>query len=163
MPTLLILWHSRTGASEALAAAAEAGALGSDDVTTHRLPVMDATPELLLAANAYLFVGPENLGTLSGAMKELLDCCYYPLLGAIEGRAYAHIVAAGSDGEGAARQLARIVTGWRLKPVADPLIIGMAAQSPEAILAAKRMSAAALAQAREVGATLAAGLALGIY
>jgi multimeric flavodoxin WrbA len=163
MPTLLIAWHSRTGASKALAAAAADGARDAGDCAVALLPVSETKPEQLLAANAYLFVGPENLGSLSGAMKELLDTTYYPLLGRVEGRAYAHIIAAGSDGEGAARQLARIVTGWRLRAVADPLIVPMAAQTPEAILAPKVVPDAWLDRARELGAILAAGLAIGMF
>lgn len=163
MPQLLILWHSRTGASEALAMATRMGAQNAGDVAVLCLPVADANADQMLAADAYLFVGPENLGALSGAMKELLDIAYYPLLGHVEGRAYAHIIAAGSDGTGAARQLARIVTGWRLKPVADPLIVPMAAETPEAIFANKTVPPAWLDRARDLGAMMAAGLAIGIY
>jgi NAD(P)H-dependent FMN reductase len=163
MPLLLIAWHSRTGASAALAAAAEAGAQNVDDVDVRSLPVADIDPANLLAADAYLFIGPENLGALSGAMKELLDRCYYPLLGRVEGRPYGHIIAAGSDGSGAARQLARIITGWRLRPVMDPMIVNLAADTPAAILAEKHVPAPALIAAREAGALFANGLALGIF
>lgn len=163
MPALLILWHSRTGASAALAKAAHAGAATDKGVEVTSVPVGEASPATLLAADAYLFVGPENLGALSGAMKEMFDAAYYPLLGRIEGRRYAHIVAAGSDGAGAARQLARIVTGWRLQPVAEPMIVPMAAQTPEAIAAAKAVPADALARAHELGAMMAAGLAIGMF
>ena len=74
---------------------------------------------MLLAASGYLFIGPENLAALSGAMKEMFDRCYYPCLGKLEGRPYATIICAGSDGENAQRQLDRIATGWRLKRVAE--------------------------------------------
>ncbi len=123
----------------------------------------DAGPELLLGASGYLFACPENLGTMSGVMKELFDRCYYPLLGQVEGRPYASLIAAGSDGQGAQAQLDRIVTGWRLRRVAEPLIVNLAAQSPEAILAPKTVPAAALAQCCELGAALAGGLELGIF
>ncbi len=161
MSTLLILWHSRTGASRALAEAAYRSA--ADQGAARLLPVASAGAEDLLAAGGYLFVGPENLGALSGAMKELLDRCYYPLLSRIEGRVYAHIVAAGSDGEGAARQLARIVTGWRLKPVRPPLIVNLGATFADDILREKSVPAPAIDAAGELGATLSAGLATGIF
>jgi hypothetical protein len=73
------------------------------------------------------------------------------------------MIAAGSDGTGAARQLARIATGWRLKAVAEPLIVGTHAQTPEAILAEKHLTAAQLAPCAELGAALATGLALGVF
>jgi hypothetical protein len=96
-------------------------------------------------------------------MKDFFDRCYYPLLGQIEGRPYATMICAGSDGEGAARQIARIATGWRLRLVADPLIVCTHAQTAEAILAPKIIAEADLAKCRELGATLAAGLAMGVF
>lgn len=156
---LAIVWHSRTGAARAMAQAAHrAAGAGAQLIAAEA-----ATPELLLAARGYLFACPENLGALSGAMKELLDRCYYPLLGRIEGRAYATLIAAGSDGHGAQAQLDRIVTGWRLKRVAEPLIVNLHAQSPESILAPKVVPPAELARCAELGAALGEGLAQGIF
>ena len=156
---LLIVWHSRTGASRALA---EAAAAGAGDRA--RLLAADvATPADLLAAQGYLFVCPENLATMSGAMKEMFDRCYYPLLGRIEGRAYASMIAAGSDGHGAQAQLDRIATGWRLRRVAEPLIVNLHAQSAEEIMALKVVPAAILTQARELGEAMASGLEQGIF
>lgn len=123
----------------------------------------ETTPEVLLAGSAYLFICPENLGTMTGMMKEMFDRCYYPLLGRVEGRAYATAIAAGSDGRGAQAQIDRIVTGWRLKRVADSLIANMGAQTPEAILARKSVDEVILAACRELGAALGEGLELGIY
>ena len=123
----------------------------------------EAEQHTLLAASAYLFVCPENLASMSGVMKDMFDRCYYPLLGQIEGRAYATAIAAGSDGHGAGAQIDRIVTGWRLRRVAEPLIVNMQAQTPEAILAAKHVPADQLARCEQLGASLAEGLALGIF
>lgn len=158
-PTLLIVWHSRTGGSRALAqAAAEGGGAAARLVSA-----ADVTPDHLRSAGGYLFIGPENLAALSGEMKEMFDRCYYPCLGRIEGRPYATIICAGSDGENAQRQLDRIATGWRLRRVADPMIINTGAQSPEAILAPKTIAAERLADAHDLGAALAEGLATGIF
>lgn len=159
MSGLLIVWHSRTGAAEALAQAALAGAEGRA-----RLIAAEATtPEDLLAASGYLFICPENLASMSGAMKEMFDRAYYPLLGRVEGRAYATAIAAGSDGRGAQAQIDRIVTGWRLKRVAEGLIVNLGAQTPEEILAPKRVPPDDLERCRDLGAGLAEGLALGLF
>ncbi|MCZ8369605.1 MAG: NAD(P)H-dependent oxidoreductase [Porphyrobacter sp.] len=158
-PRLMIVWHSRTGASEALARAAAEGAGDA----ARLVPAAKATPDMLLAADGYLFVCPENLGSMSGLMKEMFDRAYYPLLGQVEGRPYATLIAAGSDGEGARRQIDRIVTGWRLKRVAEPVIVGLAAQTPQAIAAPKTVPATALAAARDMGSALAEGLRLGVF
>lgn len=157
---LLIVWHSRTGASEAMAQAAAQAA--AQEIAVDLLGAHDAEAAQVLAASAYLFVGPENLGSLSGAMKDFFDRCYYPALGRIEGRPYGTIIAAGSDGTGAQAQLDRIVTGWRLRRVVDPLIVGFEAQTPERILAPKTVPEPALQQCRDIGMTLAAGCAMGI-
>jgi len=123
----------------------------------------EAGPEQLLAAAGYLFVCPENLASMSGAMKEFFDRCYYPLLGRIEGRPYATAIAAGSDGRGAQAQIDRIVIGWRLRRVAEPLIVNLGAQSHEAILAEKTLATESLAQCSELGAAMGEGLRLGVF
>jgi NAD(P)H-dependent FMN reductase len=120
-------------------------------------------PDHLLSAAGYVFVGPENLGGLSGVMKDMFDRCYYPVLGAIEGRPYATAIAAGSAGQGAEAQIDRIVTGWRLRRVAPSLIVNCDAQTPERILAAKMVLSADLARCRDLGASIAEGLRLGIF
>ncbi len=158
-PRLLILWHSRTGASEALARAAAEGA----GEAAWLVAAGEATPDMLIAADGYIFVCPENLGSMSGLMKEAFDRAYYPLLGKVEARPYATLIATGSDGAGAQRQIDRIVTGWRLKRVAPPVIVNLAAQTAEAIAAPKIVPQAALVRAREIGAALAEGLRIGLY
>jgi multimeric flavodoxin WrbA len=155
---LLIAWHSRTGASEAMAKAA---AEGAGDALLLRADAVGSDD--LLRAGGYLFVCPENLATMSGLMKEMFDRCYYDVLGRIEGRPYATIIAAGSDGEGAQRQIDRIATGWRLRRVADALIVNFAAQTPAAIAAPKQVDGSTLKQCRELGSALSEGLRLGIF
>lgn len=157
--SLLIVWHSRTGASEAMARAAAQGA----GETARLMACSEVAADHFLAARGYLFCGPENLAALSGAMKEMFDRLYYPLLGRIEGRAYATIIAAGSDGSGAQRQIDRITTGWRLRRVAEPMIVDFAAQAPEAILARKTVGPDDLRACGQLGAALGEGLALGLF
>lgn len=163
MKTLLIVYHSRTGGSRQMAQAAATAATEGGEAQVRLLEAASATDRDLCQADGYLFVCPENLAAISGEMKAFFDRAYYPVLGQIEGRPYALMVCAGSDGENAARQMARIATGWRLKPVADPIIICTHAQTPEAILAQKQIPPADLARCAELGAAMAAGLALGVY
>ena len=156
---LLILWHSRTGTAEAMARAALEGAGNSAQLQS----AADASPDDLLDAAGYLFVCPENLASMSGMMKEMFDRCYYPVLGRIEGRPFATAIAAGSDGEGAQRQIDRIAKGWRLKRVAESVIVNTSAQTPEAILADKTVPPSELARCRELGEALATGIELGVF
>ena len=163
MKTLLIVFHSMTGGTRQMAEAAARGAASEPGVRVRLLRAPEAGPEDVLAADGYLFATPENLAAMAGLMKDFFDRTYYPALGRIEGRPYAVLVCAGSDGRNAARQIERICTGWRLKPVAEPLIVCTHAQTPEAILAPKAIGADDLARCEELGATLAAGLAMGIF
>ena len=103
------------------------------------------------------------LAAVSGLLKDFFDRTYYGALDEINGRPYASLVCAGSDGTNAARQIARIATGWRLRPVADPLIVCTHAQTPEAILAPKQIGPADLERCRALGEAMAAGLGMGVF
>jgi len=160
---LLIVYHSLTGGTEQMARAATAGAATEAEVETRLLQACDAGADDVLAADAYIFATPENLAAISGQLKDFFDRCYYPALDRINGRAYGILVCAGSDGQNAVRQIERIATGWRLKTVAEPLIVCTHAQTPEAILAPKHIAAPDLERCHELGAALAAGLAMGVF
>jgi len=163
MRTLLIVYHSMTGGTRQMAQAAAAGAARETDVRVRLLHAGDAGPADVLAADGYLFATPENLAAISGLMKDFFDRCYYAALDQVEGRPYAALVCAGSDGQNAVRQIERIATGWRLKPVAPALVVCTSAQTPEAILRAKQIAPPDLQRCDELGAALAAGLVLGVF
>ena len=163
MKTLLIVYHSMTGGALQMARAAADAAAAQGGVDVRLLHAPDAGPHDVLAADGYLFATPENLASMAGLMKDFFDRCYYAALGRIEGRPYAAMICAGSDGSSAARQVERIATGWRLKAVAPTLIVCTHAQTPEEIQRSKRIGAADLERCRDLGAGLAAGLALGVF
>jgi multimeric flavodoxin WrbA len=163
MKRLLIVWHSHTGGSRQMAEAAAGAARGEDGVEVSLQQAHATQPADVLAADGYLFVTPENLASMAGLMKDFFDRVYYPVLGRLDGRPYALLVCAGSDGSGAVRQIERIATGLRLKAVAPPLIVITHAQTPEAILAPKHIGPADLSRCAEIGAALAAGLAAGVF
>lgn len=165
-PHLLIVWHSRTGTARQMAEAARDGALEvlRELDAVARVPIglrraAEVTLEEVLAAQGYLFCAPENLATLSGEMKEFFDRCYYGALDRVNGRPYLALVAAGSDGSGAVRQIERICTGWRLRPLAPAHIVLTHAQTPDAIMAPKTLPEAERERCRTLGATMAAWLA----
>ena len=163
MKRLLIVFHSLTGGTRQMAyAAAEAASIESD-VDVQLIAAAEAQPDHVLEADGYIFATPENLASMAGKMKDFFDRTYYPVLDRVAGRPYALLICAGSDGENAARQITRIVTGWRLRAIADPIIICTHAQTPERILAPKEIGAEDLERCRELGTQLAAGLAMGIY
>ena len=152
-----------TGGTRQMAEAAAAGASSEPEVRVRMLRAGEAGPADVLGADGYLFATPENLGAMSGMMKDFFDRTYYAALNRIAGRPYAILVCAGSDGENAARQIERIATGWKLKMIAPPLIVCTHAQTPEAILCTKEVGVYDLGRCEEAGATIATGLALGIF
>ena len=163
MKTLLIVYHSMTGGTLQMAQAAAAGAAAESALRVRLLHAPDAGADDLMRADGYIFATPENLAAMSGMLKDFFDRSYYAVLDRLNGRPYASLICAGSDGQNAARQIERIATGWRLKPVAPALIVCTHAQSAEEILRAKRIDEESLRSCREIGAALAAGLSLGIF
>lgn len=160
---LLIVWHSATGGTRQMAAAALAGAELETEVATRSVRAAEAGPDDLLGADGYLFAAPENLASMAGVMKDFFDRCYYPVLDRLNGRPYAAMICAGSDGASTVRQIARIATGWRLRAVAEPVIVCTRAQTARAILAEKVIGDADLARCQDLGSALAAGLAAGVF
>lgn len=168
MKELLIVWHSRTGAAQQMARAAARGATEAaaaleqpDDLRVTLMRAQDAGDDALLASHGFLFCAPENLASLSGEMKEFFDRNYYAVLDRLQGLPYAAMISAGSDGAGAARQVERICTGWRLTPVAPAVIVNLGAQPAAQILAPKTVPAADLARCEELGGLLAGIMLMG--
>ena len=163
MKTLLIVYASVTGAARQMAEAAARGAGQEPGVHCRLLHADEAGAEDVLGADGYIFVTPEMLAALAGQMKWFFDRVYYPVLDRVAGRPYSLLIAAGSDGQNAVRQVVRIAAGWRLKAVAEPLIVCTHAQTPETILAPKTIGSEDLRRCEETALALAAGLAAGIF
>ena len=163
MKTLLIVYHSMTGGTLQMAQAARVGAATESSVEARLLHASEAGPGDVLAADGYIFATPENLAAISGLMKDFFDRSYYQVLEQINGRPYATMICAGSDGQNAARQIERIATGWRLKPIAPPLIICTHAQTKEEILSPKDIGSTEIELCTDLGAAMASGLAMGIF
>ncbi|MBI2732668.1 MAG: NAD(P)H-dependent oxidoreductase [Aquabacterium sp.] len=161
--SLLIVYHSMTGGTRQMAEAARRGALSEPGVKVQLLHAAQASPDELLAADGLILATPENLAAISGQLKDFIDRSYYAALDHLNGRPYASLICAGSDGHNAARQIERIATGWRLKAIAEPLIVCTHAQTTQAILAPKHIDAEDLARCEALGEAMAAGLVLGVF
>jgi multimeric flavodoxin WrbA len=161
--TLLIIYHSMTGGTLQMAQAAAAGAATEPAVHVSLLRAAEARTADVLNAGGYIFASPENLAAMSGKMKDFFDRTYYEALDRLNGRPYATLICAGSDGRSASQQIARIATGWRLKSIAEPIIVCTHAQTPEEILRPKHIAESELKPCEVLGATLASGLAMGIF
>jgi multimeric flavodoxin WrbA len=152
MRILLIHGGHAGGRTERLVAAVAAGVREADDAVELAVrPALEAGLEDLLACRGLLIGTPEHFGYMSGAVKDFFDRTFYPAEGKTEGLPYGLFVSAGNDGTGTVRAVERIVTGYRWKAIADPVIVVGAPDE------------AHLARCRELGQTMAAGLSAGIF
>ena len=150
---LLIVFHSRSGATQSLADAVVAGATAEeiDDVEVRVLRAPDAGPDDVRWCNAIVIGSPENFGYMSGLVKDFLERIYYVILDETPGLPYAVFVKGGNDGAGAVRSIERIVTGLRWKQALPPVVV------------TGDVGADDLAHCRELGITIAAGLEAGVF
>lgn len=151
--TLLIVAHAPSPNTQRLLEALAAGAAHPDldGVTVVRKAAFDATPDDIRACDAILLFTPENLGYMSGALKDFFDRCYYPVLEEKQGLPCRVVIRAGHDGTGTRRALDTILTGLRWKQVGEPLVLR------------GEWREEFVAQAEEAGMELAAGLDAGIF
>jgi len=150
---LLVVYHSRSGGTQALADAVIAGATEPDisEIEVRVRRAFDATIDDVSWADAVILGTPENFGYMSGALKDFFERIYYVLLDEKRGMPYVLFVKGGHDGEGAIRSVERIVTGLKWKAVLPPvLVVG-------------DLDDAALERCHELGLTLAAGLEAGVF
>lgn len=151
MKSLLIVYHSQSGASAQLARAAWRGAESEPEVRVTVRRVWDAGTAELAQADGLLLVTAENSGALSGAIKDFLDRSFYPCIDKGLVLPYALLVSAGNDGRGAVRQAQRILSGYPFPAAGEPVILR------------GEVSVAHLRSSEELGQAFAAGLAMGIF
>lgn len=153
MKHLLIVYHSQTGNTEAMAQAVLHGASSQEvqGVETRMRRAADAGVEDMLWADAVVFGTPENFGYMSGALKDFLDRTFYPCEGKVQALPYAIFVSADNDGSGAIESIERIARGYPLRPV------------QEAIVSRGEPTAAVPERCRELGTAMAGGLELSVF
>ena len=124
MPQLLVVAHAPSPNTKRLVDAVMEGARHPDieTVTTHWVPPLEAVPEDVLGCDAIILGTTENLGYMSGALKDFFDRIYYPCLEVKQGLPYALYIRAGHDGTGTRRAIDTIITGLKWRACQEPLI-----------------------------------------
>lgn len=150
---LLIVAHIPSENTRRLREAVLEGALAPEivGVESRALSPFEAGPEDLLAADGVILGTTENLGYMSGALKDFFDRCYYPCLEETQGLPYALYIRAGHDGTGTRRAIESILGGLRWRLVQEPLICRGA------------WDEAFAEQCEELGTAMAAGLEAGVF
>jgi multimeric flavodoxin WrbA len=150
---LLLVAHTPSPNLERLRDAVLEGARDPEieTVETSWKPPLEAGPDDVLAADALILGTPENLGYMSGALKDFFDRSYYAVIDDKQGLPFAAYIRAGRDGTGTKRAIESITTGLSWRPVQEPLILQGAFQEDF------------VDQVRELGQAMAAGLDAGIF
>ncbi len=150
---LLIVAHAPSPNTQALVRALLAGSTHRDidGVEVRYLPPLHASADQVLKTDAILLATTENLGYMSGAMKDFFDRIYYPVLEKKQGLPCALLIRAGMDGTGTRRAIESIVTGLRWQWAQEPL------------LCRGEWHDGFVDEARELGQYMAAGLDAGIF
>jgi len=151
MPKILIVYHSQTGHTEQLAQAVFEGAKAIQDVDVILEKAAEASLEDLLTCDGLAVGTPENFGYMSGMIKDFFDRTYAGAQGKVFRKPFVIFISADNDGTGALRAIERIALGYKFKTVFKPVI------------SRGKITEEILDQCRELGGTLAAGCAMGIY
>ena len=151
--TLLIVGHVPSPNTRRLRDAVEAAARGlkAEGVEVRALSPFDTEPDDVLGADAIVLGTTENLGYMSGALKDFFDRCYYPVLEAKQGLPCAVYIRAKLDGTGTRRAIESILGGLRWRLVQDIVVFHGEWQDGFAD------------QAGELGQLMAAGLEAGVF
>ncbi|AOY88281.1 flavodoxin [Marinobacter salinus] len=121
---LLIVAHAPSPNTLKLRHAVAEGAVHEDieNVEVTVIAPLDAGPDDILGCDAVILGTTENLGYMSGALKDFFDRSYYPCLEKTQGLPFAYYIRAGHDGTGTQRAIESITTGLRWKRVQEPLV-----------------------------------------
>ncbi len=151
MSNLLIIYHSQAGSTESLARAVMLGAERTKGVSVVLKKSADVGEDDLMDARVIVICSPEYFGYMAGMMKDMFDRTYEQVREKSAGVPYCLVVRAGNDGTGCLNSMERIIKGLGWRKVQDPLISNGPVTDEH------------IDKCAEIGATLSAGMDLGIY
>lgn len=151
MSNLLIIYHSQAGSTESLVQAVKLGAERTEGVNIVLKKAADVGENDLMTAKVIVICSPEYFGYMAGMIKDMFDRTYEQVREKTAGVPYCLVIRAGNDGTGCLNSIERIIKGLGWRKVQDPLI----SNGP---VTEEHINGCA-----ELGATLSAGMDLGIY
>jgi multimeric flavodoxin WrbA len=149
---LLIIAHMPSPNTQKMLEALLDGASNSEisGVVARFCPPLEVQPLDIISADALILGMTENLGYMSGLMKDMFDRCYYPCIEKTQGKPFTFFIRAGHDGTGTRRAIESITSGLRWRLVQEPLVCK------------GDFKAQFLDQCEELGLSMAASLEAGI-
>jgi len=142
MAKLLIVYHTHTGNTTAMAEAVYEGA-SSTGATVSMKRAADARAEDILDSAAVCFGTPDNFSYMSGIMKDFFDRVWIAIRDSAVGKPYAAFCSSGSGGKQALNSIEAVCESLEFKKVF------------EGVLAKGKPSPGVLEQCKELGKKLA--------
>lgn len=151
--TLLVVCSSPGGSNGRIVDALVSGTTtaGIEGVTTRVSAPLDTTAADVLAADLVVIAGPPKLGMINGLIKDFFERIYLACVEQAVGKPCSLVFKGATDATGGLRDTEKILTGLRWKQVQPPFIV------------IGDITDAHLDAARELGATLAGGLAFDLW
>jgi multimeric flavodoxin WrbA len=150
---LLVVWHSNSGHTQEMVDAVLDGCRDPEagDVEVRDVHALEASADDVLWAGGVILGTPAHFGYMSGALKHFFDTTYKALLERTRGLPYAMFVKGDTDTDGAVAAVQKIVKGleWR--------------EAQPALTVVGDLTDEQRASCSELGRTMAAGLAMGIF
>ena len=151
MTSILVVYHSQGGNNAKMALAVAEGVNAIEGAQAVLRDAFEASLDDLLGSDGLIVGTPEYFGYMSGALKDFFDRTYEHARGNVFRKPYGVFINAGNDGTGALQSIERICIGYQFKKVHEPVI------------ARGEITRRILEACTEMGMTIAAGCAAGIY
>lgn len=144
MVTVLVVYHSMSGNTKAMAEAIAEGARKVEGVHAEAKPGLEADTEDLRNCGAVALGSPDYFSYMAGGMKDFFDRTYYPTQGELSDKPCVIFGNAGGTPDVVIECLQDMAQRFGLQEIAEP--VGASGKPSEAVLGECRELGRALAE-----------------
>jgi len=134
---LLIVYHSQSGNTEAMAKAAYEGAV-STGATVSLKRAAETTSDDIINCDAMIIGTPDYFSYMAGMIKDLLDRVWYTIRGKVENKPYALFCSAGGGSKKSLERLDGLCKSLKLEKAFDD-VVAKGEPSPEVLEECRKM------------------------